>query len=161
MSAPGHSRRFGRTSIISGLPPRADMWTNAGAGELGDARCPLSTQFRETILFSCNLPKIVLGAFWDPGRRGRRVGAGLSSMGGGLAKFRSSFPGPSMGERDQRFLRSRRSGRHRPGGFSHSTTRKGWGQSQSASRAQCVWRGTGAERSPRRSTMSAAGSDTA
>ena len=33
------------------------------------------------------------------------------------------------------------------------------GLSQSASRVQCVWRGTGAERSPRHNTASAAGGD--
>src|SRR5262249_39082874 len=29
-SARGYSRRFGHTSAISGLPPTADIWTNAG-----------------------------------------------------------------------------------------------------------------------------------
>lgn len=55
-------------------------------------------------------------------------GAGQSKYRGGPAKFRSSFPGPSMGKCDKRFPRSRRSGCHWPGGLGHLTTRTGWSE---------------------------------
>jgi hypothetical protein len=72
-----------------------------------------------------------------------------SSIGGGSAKFRSRFPGLSMGKCDQRFPRSRRG---------HQTTRKGWARASphpvcsvyGAARVQSALPDTGA--------MSAAGS---
>jgi hypothetical protein len=90
---------------------------------------------------------------------GGGVGAGLSSMGGGSAQNSIYFPEPSMGKCDQASHARDGKAQHWPDGFGHPTTRKGW-KSQSASRAQCVWRGTDrAERPHRRYMMSAAGSD--
>ena len=83
-TALGHSRR--RTSIISGLSPRADMWTNAGEGEEPrgvHCRRNLGRRFYFHVTFQ-KLSWVLSGA---PVEVGRRVGAGLSVWGAGWASF--------------------------------------------------------------------------